>query len=147
MTRATGYWHTGVTVRDAARFAAYLHEVLGLEIAEPVTLAEATAATVTGIDNAGIKATFARGPGVTIELLEYASSPDTAAMTPPDGIGGMHLAFMVDDLDAVLAAGAPWGRRLVGGIFTATTGPRTGWRICYTTDDDGILMEFAQAAP
>jgi len=147
MTRATGYWHTGMTVRDAARMAAYLHEVLGLEVDQTVTLAEATATTVTGISNAGIRATFARGPGVTIELLEYASSPDRAAMTPPDGIGGMHLAFMVDDLDAVLAAGAPWGRRLVGGIFTATAGPRAGWRICYTTDEDGILIEFAQAAP
>lgn len=148
MTRAIGYWHTGITVRDARRMADYFEQVLGFEVDPPVRLADTTAQAVTGVANADLQAIFLRGEGVTIELLEYgARDGDDAGSPPPNGIGGMHFAFMVDDLDAVLRAGEPWGRRVLADIFTAATGPRKGWRICYTTDDDGVLMELAQPGP
>jgi len=144
---STGYWHTGITVSDAARTAEYFRTVLGLEISEPYDLAEETSSTVTGVKGAKLRAIFASNDAITIEILQYATSGPAADASPPDRVGAAHIALIVDDLDRVLAQGAKWGRRLMAGIHQSVAGPRKGWRICYTVDGDGIVIEFAQPAP
>jgi catechol 2,3-dioxygenase-like lactoylglutathione lyase family enzyme len=56
----------------------------------------------------------------------------------------VHLALIVDDLDARIRACGSFGWRVAGGSRTMLDGPHTGARFVYLHDPDGLTLERIQ---
>ena len=59
-------------------------------------------------------------------------------------VGSVHVAFTVDNLDAVLSAIAASGWKAAGKPQTLKSGPNAGKRVVYVRDPDGATIEFMQ---
>jgi catechol 2,3-dioxygenase-like lactoylglutathione lyase family enzyme len=137
--------HTGITVTNIDRSLAFWQDVLGFELSHRAHHTGALASEVTGVPGAEISIAVLKAPGHRIELLEYLAPPERkrADLRPCD-IGSIHVAFTVDNLDAVLSAIAASGWRAVGKPQTLKSGPNAGRRVVYTRDPDGTTIEFMQ---
>ncbi|MFI5013954.1 MAG: VOC family protein [Hyphomicrobiales bacterium] len=145
--RVSSTFHTGVTVSDLDRSMAFYREVLHCEVSDKVTPNQVFIAEVTGIDDPELELAYVTAPGHTIELLCFGKGRARAAsrLRPCDP-GFLHLAFVVDDLDATLDAAAAMGVTPVHAPTLIETGPRKGWRACYTRDPDGVVLELIEMA-
>ena len=56
----------------------------------------------------------------------------------------VHVALIVDDLDAVLSAINASGWKAAGKPQTLQSGPNAGKRVVYVRDPDGTTIEFMQ---
>ncbi|GAA0596598.1 VOC family protein [Kutzneria viridogrisea] len=137
--------HTGFTVRDLDQAVRLFTEALGFRELRRAHMAGEFAAQVTGVPGAEIAMAVVEAPGHRIELLQYLSPARHGQAPPrPNDPGAAHLAFEVDDLDAVLAAVEPFGWRPPGSPQVMATGPRAGTRFVYVQDQDGTTLEFVQ---
>jgi catechol 2,3-dioxygenase-like lactoylglutathione lyase family enzyme len=90
---------------------------------------------------------YVRGPGHSLELIEYKGPADRGAVRPrPCDTGFAHVAFNVLDVDAALAAVKPYGVEPIAPPVAIDKGPNTGRRVVYTRDPDGITIEFIEVA-
>jgi catechol 2,3-dioxygenase-like lactoylglutathione lyase family enzyme len=98
--------HVGVIVRDLAAAKAFFID-FGLEVLGEGELAGAWIDRVVGLD--GVKTAFVmlRTPDgqANIELITYYSPSDDRAIEQPSAntLGIRHIAFAVDDIEAVVA--------------------------------------------
>jgi len=98
-----------------------------------------------GVPGAGMRLAMVEGPGHMIELLEYTSPDDRQIFKPRSSdVGSVHLAFYVENIDALLARLASVGWLTVGNIQTVESGERQGLRLIYVRGPDGITLEFLQ---
>jgi len=102
---------------------------------------------ITGVAGAEIKLAVVKAPGGhKIELLEYLAPADRkrhADLRPCD-VGSVHVALVIDDLDAVLSAINVSGWNAAGKSRTLQSGPNAGKRVVYVYDPDGTTIEFMQ---
>lgn len=144
-TFVEGLNHVGFTVADLDRTLAFFIDVLGFSPGARVELDEEFAAGVTGVANARISVAFAHGPGVDVELLQYAGDLREPARTPsPADVGAAHLALFVSGIEAIAEAAAHVGWYLAGAIQPITTGPRAGGRAAYLRDGSGATVELVE---
>ena len=140
--------HTGITVADLERSLAFWQGVLGFELSHRPHHTGDLASEVTGVPGAEISIAVLKGYGHKIELLEYIAPADRRRVNiRPCDVGSLHVAFTVDDLDAVLSAIAASGWRAVGKPQTLESGPNAGKRVVYVRDPDGTTIEFMQPPP
>jgi glyoxylase I family protein len=139
--------HTGISVSNLQRSLAFWRDVLGFEFSHSAHQTGELAREITGIRYAEIKLAVLKAPGGhKIELLEYLQPADrkqTADHRPCD-LGSVHVALLVDDLDAVLERIAASGWKTAGKPQTLKTGPNAGKRVVYVRDPDGTTIEFMQ---
>jgi glyoxylase I family protein len=138
--------HTGFTVTNLERSLAFWQGVLGFELSHRAHHTGDLAGEVTGVAGADISIAVLKGYGHKIELLEYLAPPDRkqrADLRPCD-VGSIHVAFMVNDLEAVLNTVAASGWRAAGEAQTLKSGPNAGKRVVYVRDPDGTTIEFVQ---
>ena len=89
---------------------------------------------------------FVRAPGHSIELIEYKAPAQRGRVDArPCDAGFAHIAFDVDDVDAVLEAVRPHGVVPISPPVAIDQGPNKGRRVVYTRDPDGITIEFIEA--
>ena len=102
---------------------------------------------ITGVAGAELKLAVLRTPGGhKIELLEYLAPPDRKRLAlKPCDVGSVHVALLVDDLDAVLESIAASGWKAAGEPQTLKTGPNAGKRVVYVRDPDGTTIELMQS--
>ena len=100
---------------------------------------------VVAIPGADIEVAYVQAPGHRLELIEY-RGPDGRRRVDsrPCDAGFAHIAFDVDDIDAVIAASENAGVRPLGPPQDLDRGPNKGGRVVYTRDADGITIEFIQ---
>ena len=137
--------HTGITVANLERSLAFWQGVLGFELSHRPHQTGDLASEITGVPGAEISIAVLKGYGHKIELLEYLAPPDRKHFAPrPCDVGSLHVAFTVDDLDALLdrIAGAGW--KAAGKPQTLKNGPNAGKRVVYVRDPDGTTIEFMQ---
>src|SRR5256885_15218153 len=97
--------HTGITVSNLERSLAFWRDVLGFELSHRAHHTGKLASEVTGVPGAEISLAVLKVPGHKIELLEYHAPPGRKrADLKPCDVGSVHLALIVDNLDAVLNA-------------------------------------------
>jgi catechol 2,3-dioxygenase-like lactoylglutathione lyase family enzyme len=139
--------HTGITVSNLERSLAFWRDILGFEFSHSAHQAGEVAEEITGVKNAELKLAVLKAPGGhKIELLEYLAPKDRNHISVrPCDVGSVHIAFTVDDLDAVLNAIAASGWRAAGKPQTLRSGPNTGKRVIYVRDPDGTTIEFMQS--
>jgi len=139
--------HTGITVSNLERALAFWRDVLGFEFSHRAHQKGERPEQITGIKGADLKLAVLKTPsGHKIELLEYFAPPDRkheASLRPCD-LGHVHVALIVDDLDAVLQKIADSGWKAAGRPQTLTSGPNAGKRVVYVRDPDGTTIEFMQ---
>jgi catechol 2,3-dioxygenase-like lactoylglutathione lyase family enzyme len=140
--------HTGITVSNLERSLAFWQNVLGFELSHRTHQTGKLASEITGVPGAEISLAVLKGFGHKIELLEYLAPPDREHIDPrPSDVGSVHVAFTVDNLDAVLSTMAASGWRAAGKPQTLKSGPNAGKRVIYVRDPDGTTIEFMQPPP
>lgn len=140
--------HTGVTVVSLAESLRFWVDVLGFRFVsqtryEPSVFLE----NVVGVPGADVTLAMVEGPdGHLVELLEYHAPAGRQVMMPRAcDVGSMHLAYMVDDLDVLLAKVEAAGWPRLGAPQTVRGGARDGLRIVYVRSPEGVTLEFLQA--
>ena len=137
--------HTGITVSNLERSLAFWRDVLGFELSHRAHHIGELANEVTGVPGAEILIAVLKGYGHKIELLEYLAPNDRKRIdVRPCDVGSVHVAFMVDNLEAILNAIAAFGWRTAGKPQTLRSGPNAGKRVIYVRDPDGTAVEFMQ---
>ncbi|MGA5017436.1 VOC family protein [Streptomyces griseoincarnatus] len=139
-----GVEHVGYTVADLDAGVAFFTDVLGAEVVE------SGAAPDTGPDGhrppgaeQSRRVLLRTGPTANCELVQ--SGTGALRSRPPrnSDIGGHHLAFYVDDVDAAAAyLREQRGVVLMGEPETITQGPIAGDRWLYFSTPIGIQMEI-----
>ena len=141
--------HTGITVANLERSLAFWRDVLGFELSHTAHQAGEMASEITGVAGAEIKLAVVKAPGgQKIELLEYLAPPERKRHVDlqPCDVGFVHVALIVDGLDAILNAINASGWRAAGKPQTLQTGPNAGKRVVYVRDPDGTTIEFMQTS-
>lgn len=105
------------------------------------------ASEITGVEGAELKLAVVKVPGgQKIELLEYLAPLERKRNVDlrPCDVGFVHVALIVDDLDAILSAINASGWEAAGKPQTLQSGPNAGKRVVYVRDPDGTTIEFMQ---
>jgi len=140
--------HTGFTVANIERSLVFWQDVLGFKLSHRAHHTGDLASEVTGVPGAEISIAVLKSPGHRIELLEYHAPPDRKRVyLRPCDVGSVHVALLVDNLDAVLSAIAESGWKAAGKPQTLKSGPNAGKRVIYVRDPDGTTIEFMQPPP
>jgi catechol 2,3-dioxygenase-like lactoylglutathione lyase family enzyme len=140
--------HTSFTVSDLDRSIALFRDGLGFEVTSKAPRDPRLVSAITGVPGADVVIAYVRGPGHSLELIQYRGPDGRAAVRPrPCDTGFAHVAFNVLDVDAALAAVKPHGVEPIAAPVAIDQGPNTGRRVVYTRDPDGICIEFIEVAP
>lgn len=143
-----GVNHIGLTVPDIAEAEAFFTEVLGCEKATsfgPFRDDEGTfMQDLLNVDPRAVihQISLLRcGFGSNIELFDY-ESPDQQTVQPRNSdIGGHHIAFYVEDIDAAAAYLKEKGIRTLMGPLPVSEGPAAGQSIIYFYAPWGLQLE------
>ena len=138
--------HTGITVSNLERSLVFWRDVLGFEFSHTAHQKGEFAEEITGVEGAEIRLAVLKTPGGhKIELLEYLAPTDhKRANLRPCDVGSVHVALLVEDLEAVLEKIAASGWEAAGKPQTLTKGPNAGKRVVYVRDPDGTTIEFME---
>ncbi len=139
--------HTGITVSNLERALAFWRDVLRFELSHTAHQTGEMAREITGVVGAEIKLAVVKTPGGhKIELLEYLAPAERKRHVDvrPCDIGFVHVALVVDDLDAILSSINTSGWKAAGKPQTLQSGPNAGKRVVYVRDPDGTTIEFMQ---
>ena len=143
MAGITQFDHIGVTVDDLETATAFFVG-LGLEIEGRSPVEGEFLDTVIGMTGARTEIVMLRPPGggTAVELSRFARPEPlpVPAVVQANEPGLRSLAFVVDDLAAVLERIADDGYGLVGGV-----GEYEGiWRMAYVRGPEGIIVALAE---
>src|SRR2546421_8702489 len=142
--------HTGITVSNLERSLAFWRDVLGFEFSHRAHQTGEMVEQITGVKGAELKLAVVKTPsGHKIELLEYLAPPDRKQPVDlrPCDVGHVHVALVVENLQALLQRIAASGWKAAGKPQTLTAGPNAGKRVIYVRDPDGTTIEFMQMPP
>lgn len=137
--------HIGIQVADLERSVAFYRDLLGFEVVFQWNPQAEYIRTITGYPDADIHAAVLRLPGesgVFLEILEYRNVDKAPVDTRTANPGTAHMAFFVDDCDALYEELTAKGVRSVNPPVTPTIGPNEGGRAVYMIDPDGIRVEL-----
>ena len=135
--------HVGIVVEDLATAIEFFIQ-LGLVLEGEGVVEGRWADRVVGLE--GVRAEIAMmqtpdGNG-RLELTTFHSPPHQAGnrQAPANTPGIRHVAFAVEDIDAVVAGLRARGAELVGGLERY----RDSYRLCYVRGPEGIIVELAE---
>ncbi len=135
--------HVGIVVDDLAGATAFFVE-LGLELQGEGSVEGGWVDRIVGLEGIQAQITMLEAPDGhgRLELTEFHTplGPVGDQHAPPNTPGLRHLAFAVDDVDAVLARLCAHGAELVGAV--ARYGD--SYRLCYVRGPEGIIIELAE---
>jgi len=143
-----GVNHIGLTVPDINEAETFFSDVLGCEKATSFGPFRDDTGTfmqdLLDVDPRAVvnQITLMRcGFGSNIELFSY-DAPDQQTVRPRNSdIGGHHIGFYVDDIDAAAAYFQEKGIRTLMGPFPVNEGPAAGQSIIYFFAPWGLQME------
>ena len=135
--------HVGIVVDDLAAATKFFVE-LGLKLQGEVPVEGRWVDRVVGLD--GVRADIAMlqtpdGHG-RLELTKFhtPSIPEGNRHAPANAHGIRHVAFAVEDIDAVVAGLRARGAELVGELERY----EDSYRLCYVRGPEGIIVELAE---
>lgn len=135
--------HVGVIVRDLAAAKAFFID-LGLEVLGEGELAGAWVDRVVRLD--GVKVAFVmlrtRDGQANIELITFYSPSDDRAIQQPsaNALGIRHIAFVVEDIEAVVARLKKNGAE----PFSQIQQFEDSYKLCYVRGPEGMIVELAE---
>jgi catechol 2,3-dioxygenase-like lactoylglutathione lyase family enzyme len=135
--------HVSIVVDDLAAATKFFLE-LGLELRGETALEGRWVDRIVGLDGVRSEIAMLRSPEDRgeIELVKFHSPPaqggDPGA--PANAPGIRHIAFLVDDIDAVVAGLRARGTELVGELVRY----EDSYWLCYVRGPEGIIVELAE---
>jgi catechol 2,3-dioxygenase-like lactoylglutathione lyase family enzyme len=135
--------HVGIVVDDLAAVTEFFIE-LGLELQGEGIVEDRWVDRVVGLDGVRVEFAMVQTPDGNgrLELVKFHSpstqggNQDAPANTP----GIRHIAFAVEDIDAVVAGLRARGTELVGELERY----EDSYRLCYARGPEGIIVELAE---
>jgi catechol 2,3-dioxygenase-like lactoylglutathione lyase family enzyme len=135
--------HVGIVVEDLSDAVAFFVE-LGLELLGEAEVEGDWVDRVVGLEGVRSQIAMLRTPDghAQLELSQFlAPLADGGDRHPPaNAIGIRHIAFVVEDVDDVVARLRARGAELVGELERY----RDSYRLCYVRGPEGIIVELAQ---
>ena len=141
--------HVGVTVVDLDRSVAFWERLLGARARDRRVLEGPRLAAMVGYEGIRIDSCWIDLPGgVALELLEYLGRDEAPYDPGTAHPGNVHLCLAVENMDAAHAHAVACGAIPVSERpIHVARGPRTGSRLAYLRDVDGVTIELYQPAP
>ena len=137
--------HTSFTVSNLDQAVAFFRDGLGFEVTSKAPRDPAAIERITGVEGCEVMIAYVRGPGHSIELIEYLAPAGRGKVeSRPCDAGFAHVAYDVDDLDVAIAVAAEHGFAARGSVYSVDQGPNTGARVVYLVNADGITVEFIE---
>ena len=134
-----GIDHVGVIVNNLAAAKAFFLD-LGLEVLGEW---ERVVDRVIGLDNVKNAAVMLGVPGgqANIELVQFLTPADEGGIQqlPANTLGIRHIAFAVEDIEAVVASLKEKGTEIFSEIQDLE-----GYKLCYVRGPEGIILELAE---
>ena len=139
--------HTSFTVSDIDRSLAFFRDALGFEVTSKGPRSPSLIQAITGVEGAEVLIAYVRGPGHSIELIEYIKPETRSSVRPqPCDTGFSHIAYDVDDIDAAIKAARDHSVEPIGPVVAIDQGPNRGSRVAYLRDPDVITIQFIEKA-
>lgn len=144
-----GHDHTGITVPDIKAAEKFFVEVLGCQKAMSFgPFADDKGTFMQDTLNVNPRAVIEQisqvrcGTGSNIELFQYKSPDQKIVMPKNSDIGGYHIAFYVDDIQAAAAYLKSKNVTTMAGPLPVKEGPAAGQSILYFLAPWGMQMEL-----
>jgi catechol 2,3-dioxygenase-like lactoylglutathione lyase family enzyme len=135
--------HTGFTVADLRATLKLLRECFGFSATEPHTPPSETLSRIIGVAGAVAEIAYVSMPGHRIELLQYlAPVRSSVECLRPYDVGFAHMAFLVNDVDAMATKAAKHGFQRLSDIPTIEHGRNRGRKATYLRDAAGFTIEL-----
>jgi len=135
--------HVGVIVRDLAAVRAFFVH-LGLDVVEEGNVEGAWVDRATGLDGAKAAWVTLGTPdgGASIELISFDSPIDDGPIQRPsfNTLGTRHVAFAVEDIDAVVARLETIGAE----AFSEVQRFDDGSSLCFVRGPEGMIIELEE---
>lgn len=141
-------FHSSFTVSSVERSLEFYRDILGMTVVVDQVSDNRYISELVGLPDVNLRAVYLELPGdrYRLELIEYIHPRSEAGPTPINGVGGTHLCFYVDDLEAVYEALSARGVEFVSPPVDIAAGANLGARGVYLRDPDGITLELHQTA-
>ena len=145
--RVLGTNHTSFTVSSLDRSVGFFRDCLKFELVSRAPRDPALVRKITGVEGADMEIAFLKGPGHTVELIEYKAPANKGKVEArPCDTGFAHLALNVDDADAAVAEAALYQVKAISAPVAINAGPNKGRKVVYLRDWDGVTFEFIEVA-
>ena len=135
--------HVGIIVNDLSAATAFFLD-LGLELQGEGSLEGARLDRVVGLNDVKTSFAFLRAPDgqANIELIKYHRPLDENGIQHPlaNTLGIRHIAFVVDDIEAIVAKLKKKGTE----IFSEIQAFEGSYKLCYCRGPEGIILELAE---
>jgi catechol 2,3-dioxygenase-like lactoylglutathione lyase family enzyme len=135
--------HVGIVVDDLAGAIEFFVE-LGLELRGEGSVEGDWVDRIVGLDGVRAQLAMLRAPDGNgeIELVKFHSPPIQGGdpQAPSNTSGLRHLAFLVEDIDVVVAGLRARGTELIGELVRY----EDSYRLCYVRGPEGIIVELAE---
>lgn len=139
--------HIGIVVNDLSAAKTFFLD-LGLEVQGETEVKGEWVERVIGLKNVRAVIVMLGIPGgqVNLELSKFYTPSDdrdiqeSFANTP----GIRHIAFAVEDIEAIVAKLKKKGMETFSEIQTATAFENTRYKLCYIHGPEGIILELAE---
>jgi len=137
--------HVSINVNDLPAAKAFFLD-LGLELQGEGSLEGAWLDQLVGLNNVKTSLAFFRVPGgqgqTNIELVKYHTPSDQNGIQQPlaNTLGIRHIAFAVEDIEAVVARLKEKGTQTFSEIYDY----EGMYKLCYVRGPEGIILELAE---
>lgn len=133
--------HVGVIVKDLAAVKEFFLDV-GLEVQWEAELEGEWVGQIIGLTNVKSRVVMMRAPGsqTGIEFSQFISPLDERGIQelPSNALGIRHVAFVVEDMEAMVARLMAKGTRPFNEIYNYLG----QYKICYVHGPEGIILEL-----
>jgi catechol 2,3-dioxygenase-like lactoylglutathione lyase family enzyme len=137
--------HTGITVSSLKDALHFWVDVLGFRLISESRYDGPFLDNIVGVKGADASLALLDAHGHKIELLEYHAPANRQTMKPRScDVGSVHVAFVVDNMDAVLHRIQQSGWHTLGETQTIDDGDRAGTKLMYVRGPDGVTVEFLE---
>ena len=155
--------HVAFVVKNLDREIEFYRDVLGLELILRRIWDEEYARKMVGIPDAVLDIALLKLPGTEgspldnngslipgkgdsmLELIEYLHPKGNPVNESPNTPGNAHIAFLVDNMDEIVARVRAANVDFIGGPLEVAAGPNLGRKVAYLRDPDGIIVQFMQS--
>lgn len=146
MGEIVGHHHTGIQVTDLEKSLTFYCDLLGLELLLRWNRTAPYIETFSGYPGVDMHGAILRMPDseAILEILEYRNVERQAIDPSTANPGTAHIAFRVDDCDALYDRLTAQGVKSVSRPVTPSIGPNQGGRTVLILDPDGFRVELLQ---
>jgi catechol 2,3-dioxygenase-like lactoylglutathione lyase family enzyme len=136
--------HTSFTVADVERAVAFWRDVMGFAVADLSPRDGDWLGAVVGVPGARCRIAHLHGHGTHLEFIQYLAPPGADVTGPPNRPGTAHVAFLVEDIEAMAQRMLEAGASGQGHITRCTSGAAAGCLAVYLKDPNGIIVELVE---